>query len=142
MSEVAPSRRCGQRGQAAIEFALTIGFLVILLISMLEMTIFLYNYAVLTDAAKEGVRYAIVHGASGTNPSGPSSTQAVTNAVKAYAAASLHSTSGMTINVTYATDNNPGSEVEVNVSYAYQPLFLVSWPNVTISANSAGRIMF
>jgi Flp pilus assembly protein TadG len=138
--EISRNRRW--RGQASLEFALTIGFLVILLVSMLEMTIFLYNYAVLTDAAKEGVRYAIVHGASGTNPSDGKSTQAVVNTVKAYAAASLHSTSTMTVNVTYATDNNPGSEVEVNVSYAYQPLFLSSWPNITMSANSVGRIMF
>lgn len=139
MKRFGPSRREDQRGQAAIEFALTIGFLVILLVSMLEMTIFLYNYAVLTDAAKEGVRYAIVHGASRTPAS---STQDVINTVKAFAAASLHSTSGMTVNVNYATDDNPGSEVDVNVSYNYQPLFLTTWPNITISANSAGRIMF
>jgi Flp pilus assembly protein TadG len=142
MSSAAPFRNGRERGQGSIEFALTIGFLVILLVSMLEMSIFLYNYAVLTDAAKEGVRYAIVHGASGTNPSSGGSAQGVVNTVKAYAAASLHSTSGMVVNVTYATDNNPGSEVEVKVSYVYQPLFLTNWAAITISANSAGRIMF
>lgn len=162
MSWRAPSRRhCNsQRGQAALEFALTITILVFLLVGMLELTMFVYTYSVLADAAKEGVRYAIVHGASGNNPSGPtgatktstswgvcsssdSGTSSVVSTVQAYAALSLHSTSTMNIYVCYPDgSNNPGSGVQVRVNYPYQPLFGLGWPKVNVIANSAGRIMF
>jgi len=151
-----------ERGQAVVEFALVIGFLVILVVSILEMSLFLYNYAWLTDAAKEGVRYAIVHGSSGSNPAGPSgasgtssswsacnsSTSAsgitsVISAVKTYKAASAHDISSMNVYVCYPDgNNNPGSGVQVNVSYPYTPLFLTNWATVTISATSVGRIQF
>jgi Flp pilus assembly protein TadG len=144
-----------QRGQAVVEFAFVIGFLVILMVSMLEMTLFLYNYAVLTDAAKEGVRSAIVHGSStgvlvsATAESAPwppcrtPASGSVLNAVQAYAAASLHNISTMNVNLCYPDgNNNPGSGVQVNVSYPYSPLFLVNWATVTISASSVGRIQF
>jgi len=144
-----------ERGQAIVEFALVIGFLVILLVSMLEMSLFLYNYAVLTDAAKEGVRYAIVHGSStgnsltGSVESAPwstcttAATGGVLTTVQSYAAASLHNTSGMSVDLCYPDgNNNPGSGVQVNVSYPYSPLFLTNWATVTISATSVGRIQF
>jgi Flp pilus assembly protein TadG len=157
-------RMIGQKaqcGQAAVEFALTVSILMLLLVGMLEMTLFIYTYAVLADSAKEGVRYAIVHGGSGTNPTGPgsgtawttpwpacssgnSSTAApVVTVVQRYANMSLHGTSTMNINVCYPDgDNKAGSAVEVSVSYLYQPLFGLGWPSVTVYANSAGRIVF
>jgi Flp pilus assembly protein TadG len=147
-----------QHGQAAVEFALTVVFLMVLLVSMLELTMFVYTYSVLADAAKEGVRYAIVHGASGTDSSGPSSGTAssspwpscstpasgsLLSTVQTYAAASLHNTADMNIYACYPDGNNkPGSAVQVSVSYPYEPLFGLSWPRVNVNANSAGRIMF
>ena len=144
-----------QRGQAAVEFALVVVFLVVLLVSILEMTMFIYTYAALTNAAKEGVRYAIVHGSStGTTVSGspvtspwpPCATAAtgtMLSTVQTYAALSLHNTSSMSINACYPDgDNKPGSAVQVRVSYPYQPLFGLRWASVTVSANSVGRIVF
>jgi Flp pilus assembly protein TadG len=153
-------RLSSQRGQSSVEFALTIVILVVLLVGMLELTMFVYTYSVLADAAKEGVRYAVVHGASGTAPAGPtgvpqtsdswgtcnssdSDTDSVINAVQHYAALSLHSTSAINVFVCYPDkSNNPGSAVQVSVNYPYQPLFGLGWPKVTVAANSAGRIMF
>lgn len=136
-------------GQAVVEFALVIGFLVILVVSIFEMSLFLYNYAVLTDAAKEGVRYAIVHGASGTNPAGDggpcgtTTSGGVFTAVQAYASASLHSIANMNVDVCYPdSSNSPGSRVQVTLKYPYSPLFLTNWATVTISATSVGRIQF
>jgi Flp pilus assembly protein TadG len=116
-----------------VEFALVVGFLVILVVTILEMSLFLYNYAVLTDAAKDGVRCAIVHCSKG-----------VTNSVDGLLAASVHKTSGRTLNVDYLDGNSdaPGNRVRVTVSYPYNPLFLVNWARVTISATSVGRIQF
>jgi len=138
-----------QSGQAAVEFALTITSIFVLLIGMLELTMFVYTYSVLADAAKEGVRYAIVHGSSGQNGTGPSgggscvTSGAVIDNVKYYAAGSLHGTSNMTVNACYTDGNNqPGSAVQVTVSYPYEPFFGLGWPTVNVYANSAGRIMF
>ena len=141
--------RRSHRGQAAVEFALTIVSIFVLLLGMLELTMFVYTYSVLADAAKEGVRYAIVNGSSGSNGTGPSdagscvTTGSVVDNVKYYAKASLHSTSDMTIDACYPDGNNkPGSLVKVSVSYPYEPFFGLGWPKVNVSANSAGRIMF
>ncbi|MCU1269411.1 MAG: hypothetical protein JWN74_705 [Acidobacteriaceae bacterium] len=147
--------RRSQRGQAAVEFALTITVLFFLLLGMLELTMFVYTYSVLADAAKEGVRYAIVHGSSTSDPvsgtasstSWPACTTPATGSllatVQTYAVASLHSTSTMNIYACYPDGSNkPGSAVQVSVSYPYQPLFGLGWPKVNVSANSAGRIMF
>jgi Flp pilus assembly protein TadG len=144
-----------QRGQAAVEFALVVVFLVVLLVSILEMTMFIYTYAALTNAAKEGVRYAIVHGSSagaavaGTPVSSPwppcatAATGTLLSTVQTYAALSLHNTSSMSINACYPDgDNKPGSAVQVAVSYPYQPIFGLRWASVTVSANSVGRIAF
>ena len=143
-------RQGGQQGQSAVEFALVIVSLVLLLFGMLEMTMFIYTYAALTGAAKEGVRYAVVHGASAASPSGPAAGPSgpgpgdVVSRVKAYGAASLHKLSDNNISVNYldGNSNSPGSRVQVSVSYPYQPLFGLRWASVTISANSVGRIMF
>ena len=127
-------RRTDSRGQAAVEFVLVIGFLVILVVSILEMSLFLYNYAVLTDSAKEGVRCAIVHCSKGVTPT-----------VNGFLAASVHGTSTASISVNYLDNDSstaPGNRVQVTVSYPYSPLFLVNWASVTISATSVGRIQF
>ena len=144
-----------QCGQAAVEFALTIGILVVLLVGMLELTMFVYTYSVLADAAKEGVRYATVHGASvvGATSGDTSSTPwpACTTAasgsllttVRTYAAASLHDPSSINVYACYPDGSNkPGNAVQVSVNYDYQPLFGLGWPKFNVHANSAGRIIF
>ncbi len=45
------------RGQATIEFALVVIFLMIMVLSIVEMIFFMNTYNVLADSAKEGVRW-------------------------------------------------------------------------------------
>ncbi len=145
LSRVRKQVRNKERGQTTIESGLVFGFLVILVVGILEMSLYLYNYAVLTDAAKEGVRYAVVHGSSRGGLSIEDSDDGVTNAVTAFLAASVHDTSGKTVSVDYPDGNNaPGDRVQVTVSYSYNPLFLSAayFTTVTISATSVGRIQF
>ncbi|MBO0911635.1 MAG: pilus assembly protein [Acidobacteria bacterium] len=143
--------RCGRSaarmrrepGQAVIEFALTIGFLTILMVGMLEVMMLMYNYAVLTNAAKEGVRFAIVHGSSVPTFLGSGTIPTVSTTVRAFLASSVHNVSSANVDVQYPDgNNNPGNRVEVTVSYSYSPLFLSDWASITISANSVGRIQF
>ena len=157
-----------QAGQSSIEFILTMSFLVFLIVSIFELAIFIYTYSVLADAAKEGVRYAVVHGVNNASANGPSATttgvvssppcvaanattggtvSAVTKQVRDFSGLSLHDTSTANTNfniyVCYLDgNNNLNSQVEVAVSYVYQPLFGLNWPSVTVFANSNGRIVF
>src|SRR5690349_14387137 len=68
-----PPKRLRPRdsGQAMVEFALTIVLVFIVFVSALQMILLMSAYNTLADAAKEGMRYAIVHGTGNTNCSGP-----------------------------------------------------------------------
>ena len=151
------SARQGEKGQAAVEFALTVVFLMLLIVGFVELIMMLHTYNVMADAAKEGVRYAIVHGAGNTGGSGPSTGSATTppctsssanvtsiqDVVKAYARLSLHDVSSLTVNVCYFDGTNKNANrVGVAVSYPYQPFFGLGWPTVTVNAAAQGRIVF
>jgi Flp pilus assembly protein TadG len=145
-------------GQALVEFALSLTLLMLLMFSILELSIFIYTYSVVANAAKEGVRYAIVHGVNSGSPSGPnppvaptsppctaSSTNVtnVVNQVKSFAGFTLLNTSNVNVFVCYLDGNNKlTSLVEVSANYPYHPIFGFNWPSVTLYANSAGRIVF
>jgi Flp pilus assembly pilin Flp len=62
-----------QAGQAMVEFALVIVFIFVLFVGILQMILLMYSYNTLADAAKEGMRYAVVHGTGlgAANCSGP-----------------------------------------------------------------------
>jgi hypothetical protein len=155
-----------ERGQTLIEFGFVLVFWVVMIIAILEMFMLLHTYNVLADAAKEGVRYAIVHGANnpqglappctaGTcpdllGPAAPAGTVPGYNStygvVKTFAQMSLHDVSGMTVTATYpdgtaATSNKTPNRVQIVVSYPYQPFFGLGWPTITVNAAAEGRIM-
>ena len=150
-SSIKSSSKKGQAGQAAVEFALIIVFLVVFLLSFVEITALVYTYSVLAGSAKEGVRYGIVHGTLSTTCNGPGAAgiscdagaAGVKSAVTTFATGSLNNTAGMTVTPTYPDGvSTPSSRVRVVVSYNYQPLFGLGWPTVTVNAASEGRIAF
>jgi hypothetical protein len=140
------------RGQAQFEFVLSILFIMLFIFGMLELVLLVYTYNVLADSAKEGVRYAVVHGTDSLSCSGPGSSEVtcldssganVQSTVTQYAQYSFHSTSSMTITVTYPDSSSaPASRVQVHISYPYQPFFGLGWPTVSVNAAAAGRIIF
>jgi hypothetical protein len=158
-TSLAMAKKRDQQGQALVEFALTILFIVLLFVGMLEIILLMYAYNTLADAAKEGVRYAIVHGTGNTQCSGPGlplgsppvtcpdlSGANVQTVVTNFAGLSMQS--GSTVVVDYnpnnangALCNIPGCMVRVSVSKTYQPLFGLGWPSVTLYAAANGRIM-
>lgn len=151
------------RGQAQVEFALVVVFLMVLVLSMVELVTLMHTYNSLADAAKEGLRYAIVHGRNNSTPSGPSCPCADIDGppappgsvpgygsgygvVQTYAQYSLHDLTGITVTVTYpdtanAPANQPPNRVQVLVAYPYHPFFNLGWPTVTVNAAAEGRIV-
>ena len=152
-----------QRGQALVEFALVVLMWMIMVLAIIEMILFMHTYNVLADSAKEGVRYAIVHGANNSKASGPTCPCVDIDGpaapvgtipgygsgygvVKTFAQYALHSTTSMTVTVAYpGGDANPANKtpnrVQVVVTYPYQPIFGLGWPKVTVNAAAEGRIM-
>ncbi|HET9406610.1 MAG TPA: TadE/TadG family type IV pilus assembly protein [Candidatus Sulfotelmatobacter sp.] len=152
-----------ESGQTNIEFVFVVIMWMVMVLSIIEMVVMLHTYNVLADAAKEGVRYAIVHGRNNNSPVGPACPCTDIDGppapggrvagygsgfgvVKTFAQYSGHSTSGMTVTVNYpggdATPaNKTPNRVQVIVSYPYQPLFGLGWPRINVNAAAEGRII-
>jgi len=126
---------------------------------MVQMILLMHAYNTLADAAKEGVRYAIVHGTQNSNCSGPNTSSVCTTsdtsglnvktAVVNFAAVSFQNISPTTdVNVSWGPNvaggsdcNDPGCSVRVEVHHTYSPFFGLGWPNFNINAAATGRIM-
>ncbi len=148
------SKNRKEKGQGTVEFALSIVFVIMLIVGVIEIIVMVYTYNVLADAAKEGVRYAIVHGTGIGTPncsgpggggvsctdSGAANVQAVVNK---YASYSFHDSAAMTVSPTYPDGSSVApNRVRVTVTYVYQPIFGLGWPSVTVHAAAEGRIVF
>jgi hypothetical protein len=59
------------RGQALVEFAVAAPIIFVLVFGTIEAGRFIFYYQLVSDAAREGARYAIVHGSRSDCPSGP-----------------------------------------------------------------------
>jgi hypothetical protein len=66
-----PFARGRSRGQAMVEFALIAPLFFFLLFSIIEFGRAVYYIQMLNNAAREGARYAIVHGSNSKSDSGP-----------------------------------------------------------------------
>jgi len=139
-----------EKGQAMVEFLLSLMLLMIFVILCFEGVLLLYTTNVLADSAKEGVRYAVVNGSNSASPAGPSTGASsdcstnvtpVMNVVSNFAGLSFHDISAMTVSVCYLDGNNVApSRVQVTISYVYKPWFNVPM-TPTISSAAEGRIV-
>ena len=137
------------RGSSLIEFCLISVILVIVLLGVVEMGRMVLVYTTIANAAREGARYAIVHGKDQTvSPSGPGdpcTCPDVQTVVKNFAGAGLLNTDSLTITVSYPNgDNKAGSHVSVKVTYPYDPLvnYFGSILNQTLASTSQGVITY
>jgi Flp pilus assembly protein TadG len=130
MSACAHSRR--PRGQALVEFALVIPLFLVLVFGIIEAGRFMFAYASLNNAVREGTRYAIVHGSASSCPSGrpvAPNTYAcdqlgvnVQNSVKKYAFTFAQSADLVVAEPVYSPNNARGSRVTVKATYMWRPL--------------------
>lgn len=138
-----------ESGAAQVEFALSIVVVMFFIFWAFELSMMMYSYVVMGEAAKEGVRYAIVHGLASGSCSGPSagctdSTGAnVISVVKSYASNSLHDTSAITVQANYLDSSSAApSRIQVKVAYTYIPYIKFSWVAPTLVASAEGRIVY
>jgi Flp pilus assembly protein TadG len=143
--------RAGRRGQGLVEFSVVTLMTVMMLLFVVEMGRMLLVYTTVANAARAGIRYAIVHGstrAAGTtvnSASGPGSTAQVVTAVTNFASAGPLNMSLLTgnISVTYPNASNaPGQPVNITVVYPYDPLTSYFSKTLRFGSASQGIIVY
>lgn len=116
-----------QKGVSAIEFAIVLPVLVVLLFGFIEFSILLYDKAMLTNASREGARAGIVY----SDPN-PITDADITAVVDNYCASHLISFgTGSAVNTAISrTVESFGNALTVTVTYRYDFLVL---PNFVTS---------
>lgn len=143
-----PGRRRRRRGQAIAEFAIAAPIFFLILFAIIDFGRYVYYVQVLNNAAREGARYAIVHGADSLSPTGPPDDPSgadVIAVVRDYAVGvvGIDDVSVLTITATWGTppatpDNDRGTKVTVEVTYAFRSLVpIVPIPPITVEGASS-----
>lgn len=139
-----------ERGSSLLEFSVSVWMLLLVTFLIFEFSMMVYTYSVLSNAAREGIRYAIVHGTDNASCSGPSSGcgdgagSNITAVVNSYAALSFHDVRGMHVTPSWPDGTStPSSRVLVTIRYPYLPyLRLPGFNPPSMSVTAEGRIVF
>lgn len=111
----------GQRGVAAVEFALVLPLLLAVMLAVIELGLMLYNQAVITQASREGARYGIVL----TDPK--RGEQAIRDEVLRHTKSALINLRGTTAAQVTVVQSSPAAfpnPLQVTVSYDFNGLAL------------------
>ena len=145
----------GEQGSAIVEMAMSMILLLTILLGILEICLAIYSYHFISEAAREGTRYAIVRGSTSASncPSNPvSACPAAESDIENYVSNLGFPGVGLTasdVSVAWsaypagatctpsATCNNPGNMVQVTVTYPMTvSLPFVSIKTLTMSSTS------
>ena len=125
-----------------VEFALTVPILFTFFFGLIQVCFACYTRQVISETAREGTRYAMVHGSTCVTGNGSSCT-ATAAAVTSHIAANEWPNIGggaLGINTTYPDGNeNPGSRAQVNVTYVY-PFKIPFIPPSTFTMSSTSVV--
>jgi Flp pilus assembly protein TadG len=139
----------GRGGQTLIEFSLVTFMTVLLFLAIVEISRMVLVYTTVANAARAGVRYAVVHGSNHTGagangPSGPGDNPPqVLTVIKNVASAGLLNTNALEITVNYPNASNvPGRPVSVKVIYPYDPFTSILPLRVRLGSGTQGVIVY
>ena len=134
------------RGQTLVEFGVCALLAVLMLLAVVEFGRMVLAYTTISNAARIGLRYAMVHGSDNST-----TTTQIQTVVNNYLTAAAIDTSTATVTTTYpgysgagcaSGSTNPGCPVKVSVSYPYQTMVTYFPINVTLSTQTEGVITF
>lgn len=145
--------RVSEEGAALVETAISLVLLLTFMFGILEVSLMLYTYHFVSEAAREGTRYALVRGYDCTGfPSAcPAAPADIQTYVKGLSYPGIDP-SKMTVTVSYAAYptgtncspsalcNNPGNTVKVQVSYAF-PFSIPFVPANTVNMSSTSQMV-
>jgi Flp pilus assembly protein TadG len=125
------NRRKWLRGATFVEFAIVALPMLMLTFGIIAFGMAVYSYSFVSNAARDAVRYAIVHGNASLSPASSSDIQQYVRS-EAYG---LNST-GLSVATTWAPDNKPGSVVKVQVTYSFHPFYPMSSMTLPLSSSA------
>ncbi|MGH8335223.1 MAG: TadE/TadG family type IV pilus assembly protein [Gammaproteobacteria bacterium] len=127
-------------GAGSVEFALGAATFLLMTFAIIEMAMVVYSYNAISHAARECVRYAIVHSPTGPSPATTSQIQAITVGY-----ADLPSPNQLApgaVTVTWPTDPNLPSQEDaqcsISISYTLRIPFL---PITTLPLSATSRML-
>jgi Flp pilus assembly protein TadG len=124
-----------QKGSAMVESALTFLVFMVLLLGILDFGRMVWSYTLISYAAREATRYAMVRG---TGTSHTASSDQIKAIVTSQAPGLGLDTSNTA--VTFTPDQSPGSTVKVAVTYNFTPL-VPYIPSGTVTLKSTSQMM-
>jgi Flp pilus assembly protein TadG len=132
---IARLRLSDTRGATLVEFALASTLFFTITFGTIEFGRMILDYNIVSNAAREGVRYAVVRGAA-------SGRTATADQVKQYVVSkSVGLLSTTNVTVTWPTDKAVGSVVQVQVQYNFTPIVtLLPQTAVNLSSTTRGLI--
>lgn len=108
------------RGQSLVEFSLILPVLVIMVLGIVDFGVGLRSYISLTNAAREGARFAAVGNAAGSYPANCTTPNTTTTIGRVCTVLEgLDKTQVQTVTVTYPQGQSPGNSVIVSAEYRY-----------------------
>ncbi len=141
------SARARSRGQALAEFALVAPIFFLILFSIIDFGRYVYYVQILNNAAREGARYAIVHGSLGIPASGSPFAPGTTNSdpsganvkavVRRHAVGVIGNDAVLRISADWNAHNGRGQKVRVTVQYDFDSIIpIVPIPPILITGES------
>lgn len=110
-----------EHGQALVEFALVLPLLLLIITGLFDAARAVWQENTLAYAAREGTRYAIVHGANSAQPLGPSASSEPTIAAAVRAAAV--GVPGVSVSTAWPDGGNErGMRISVEATAPFVPL--------------------
>ena len=132
-----------QKGVAAVEFAIVLPVLVVLLFGMIEFSLLFYNKAMLTNACREGARSGIVFRANADGDRDPLSAAEIRTIVLNYSGDHMINLGPDTLTDTDITvdqtgGTGPGDPLTVSAVYHYDFLVLPGFVDSLIGGLDIG----
>jgi Flp pilus assembly protein TadG len=118
-----------ERGQVLAETAVAMLAFAMFLFGVMQFGFLLYSYDTICNAAREGARYAMVHGSKSSSP-------ATTTSVQSVVQGQAIGLGTVTVSTTWTPNNHPGSVVQVQVTYAAPLTVPLVSTTVSLSATS------
>jgi len=122
-----------ERGAALVEFAVSSLLFISVAFGTMEFSRMIMDYNIVSNAAREGVRWAAVRG-------GNSGRTATTTAVQNYVVSRANGLlAPANVTVTWPVDNLVGSDVQVQVQYSFVPIASML-PSTAVNLSSTTRM--
>ena len=136
------SRLRDEEGQSLVEFAITFSILIGFVFAFIEVCLMFYTYCMISECAREGSRYAAVHGTTCQTAALASCTASASD-INTYVAQLGYpnlANGTMSVSTTFPDGSEaPGNHITVAVKYAF-PITLAFVPSNTWTMSTSSTV--